>query len=264
MDRSGVNEPEQRETRNPVARAFTVLHWMADAEGTAWGLREIATGVAMHPSTLYRVLSHLQEGGIIQQDRRRAATAWVSASCAWHGRRRITTPRAIAMPSLKDSWMRPGKRRCSRSTTRHARKCCSRRRWIHHTRSVRSARSLSGSPSRRARPASPSSPSSRTSSSGRSSPDHYRRSPRTRPLIQPRSHRYSRGYGSKVCAHTRRADTGGGGDRRAHFGPASRVIGSVGITLPEQRFQPDNANRQAAYVTDAARTITAQLGTPAR
>src|SRR3954447_21675255 len=62
------DDPAQRETRNPVARAFAVLLWMVDAAGTSWALGEIAKGVAMHPSTLHRMLGHLQEGGIIQQD----------------------------------------------------------------------------------------------------------------------------------------------------------------------------------------------------
>ena len=68
MDRSIAKDSERRETRDPVARAFAVLLWMVDAGGAAWGLREIAAGVAMHPSTLHRVLAHLQEGGQVRQD----------------------------------------------------------------------------------------------------------------------------------------------------------------------------------------------------
>ena len=55
MKRPTSEEPEQRETRNPVARAFVVLRWMVDATGGSWALGEIAKGVAMHPSTNRRV-----------------------------------------------------------------------------------------------------------------------------------------------------------------------------------------------------------------
>ena len=41
--------------------------------------------------------------------------------------------------------------------------------------------------------------------------------------------------------------------------PAGRVIGSVGITLPAQRFQPEDERRQADCVIAAARAITAHL-----
>ena len=43
-----------------------------------------------------------------------------------------------------------------------------------------------------------------------------------------------------------------------------RVVGSVGITLPEQRFGPDSEQEQAAFVIEAARAITEHLSAPAR
>jgi len=38
--KSAIQGAAQRETRDPVARAFAVLIWMVEATGTPWGLRE--------------------------------------------------------------------------------------------------------------------------------------------------------------------------------------------------------------------------------
>lgn len=54
--------------RNPVSRAFRVLLWMADQEGETWGVREIAAGVRMHPSTVHRLLATLEPDGLVRQD----------------------------------------------------------------------------------------------------------------------------------------------------------------------------------------------------
>ena len=53
--------------RNPVTRAFRILGWMAGAAGEAWPLGEIAAGVGMHPATVHRVLGQLVEDGLVRQ-----------------------------------------------------------------------------------------------------------------------------------------------------------------------------------------------------
>src|SRR4051794_3007960 len=68
MEQPGTTSTRKRGPRDPVTRAFAVLLWMADAPGSAWGLREMAKSVGMPPSTLHRVLAHLQEGGLVEQD----------------------------------------------------------------------------------------------------------------------------------------------------------------------------------------------------
>ncbi len=69
---------------------------------TSWGLREIAAGVAMHPSTLHRVLAHLQAGGLVQQEpetgRYRLGLGFLRL--AWKAADH-TPVRAIALPSLR-------------------------------------------------------------------------------------------------------------------------------------------------------------------
>ncbi len=47
------------------------------------------------------------------------------------------------------------------------------------------------------------------------------------------------------------------------FGPAGRVIGSVGMTQPEQRFRPEDERQHAERVIAAARAITEQLSSSA-
>lgn len=65
---TGTTEGKRRGPRDPIMRAFEILQWMVEAEGSSWGLREIAVGVDMHPSTLHRVISHLIGPNIIRQD----------------------------------------------------------------------------------------------------------------------------------------------------------------------------------------------------
>jgi DNA-binding IclR family transcriptional regulator len=65
---SDADNGRTRGPRDPVMRAFEVLLWMVDAHGSAWGLLEIAKGVEMHPSTLHRVIAHLERLGFVRQD----------------------------------------------------------------------------------------------------------------------------------------------------------------------------------------------------
>lgn len=60
-------------TRNPIGRAFRILAWMAAREDGPFGLREIAKGVEMNPSTVHRLLGLLEEEGLVRQDDRGGA-----------------------------------------------------------------------------------------------------------------------------------------------------------------------------------------------
>ena len=57
-----------RGARNPVGRAFRILVWMAPRDDGPWGVREIAKGVGMSPSTVHRLLGMLEEEGLVRQD----------------------------------------------------------------------------------------------------------------------------------------------------------------------------------------------------
>lgn len=55
-------------SRDPLSRALEILNWMIDSEQNSWGLREIASGVGMHPSTVHRLLTQLEAQQYLQQD----------------------------------------------------------------------------------------------------------------------------------------------------------------------------------------------------
>lgn len=57
-----------RGARNPVGRAFRILSWMAARDDGPWGVRELAKGVEMNPSTVHRLLGLLEEEGLVRQD----------------------------------------------------------------------------------------------------------------------------------------------------------------------------------------------------
>lgn len=53
---------------------------------------------------------------------------------------------------------------------------------------------------------------------------------------------------------------GGVGIAAPVFGPAAQVLGEVGVSVPTQRFTPDDEQRLAALVLDCAARISAELG----
>jgi DNA-binding IclR family transcriptional regulator len=62
-----VEAAAARGTRNPIGRAFRILSWMAPRDDGPWGVREIAKGVGMSPSTVHRLLGLLEEEGLVRQ-----------------------------------------------------------------------------------------------------------------------------------------------------------------------------------------------------
>lgn len=261
MNRSTGKEPTPRETRDPVARAFAVLLWMVEATGTAWGLREIAAGVSMHPSTLHRVLSHLQKGGYIQQD---PATGRYSLGLGflrlvWKAADHHSV-RAVALPWLKElvdatgetalfALYDPSRQEMMLAATvdsphpiRQVRQLAE---WLPITAGATGLAILAFLPEteQRAilvRPLPTITPHTITD-----------QTMVARTLTRVREQGYA-------CTRGERTP-GAVGIGAPIFGPAGRVIGSVGITLPEQRFQPEDERQQAERVIGAARSITEQL-----
>ena len=255
----------QRETRDPVARAFAVLLWMVEATGTAWGLREVAAGVAMHPSTLHRVLSHLQEGGYIQQD---PATGRYSLGLGflrlvWKAADHHSV-RAVALPWLKElvdatgetalfALYDPSRQEMMLAATvdsphpiRQVRQLAE---WLPVTAGATGLAILAFLPETEqqailARPLPTITPHTITDQTM---------------LVQTLIRVQKQGY---ACTRGERTP-GAVGIGAPIFGPAGRVIGSVGITLPEQRFRSEDERQQAERVIGAARTITEQVSGPA-
>jgi len=261
MEPSGVKEVTQRETRDPVARAFAVLLWMVDAPGTAWGLREIAAGIAMHPSTLYRVLSHLQEGGQIQQDPEtgRYSLGLGFLRLAWKAADHHSV-REVALPWLKElvdatgetalfALYDPSRQEMMLAATvdsphpiRQVRQIAE---WLPVTAGATGLAILAFLPETEqqailARPLPALTPHTITD-----------RATLERALARIRQQGYTLTHGERT--------PGAAGVAAPIVGPTGRVIGSVGITQPEQRFRPEDAPHQAERVIGSARIISEQL-----
>lgn len=253
-------EGNERETRNPVARAVATLQWLVDAPGESWGLREIATGAGMHPSTLYRVLAHLQESGMIAQEaetgRYRLGLGFLRL--AWKAADRDSV-RAIALPALHTlveatgetallALYDPPRREMLLAATvdsphpiRQIRQVGE---WLPVTAGATGLAILASLPEaeRRAILAAPLpalTPQTITDPAAVA-----------RTLANIRAQGYALTRGERT--------PGAVGIAAPIFGAADRAIGSVGITLPEQRFQPDDERRHADAVIEAARAIIAQ------
>jgi DNA-binding IclR family transcriptional regulator len=54
--------------RNPIGRGFRILAWIAARPDAPVGVREVAKGVGMNPSTVHRLLGLLEEEGLVRQD----------------------------------------------------------------------------------------------------------------------------------------------------------------------------------------------------
>ncbi len=62
------DRPEIARERKPLWKSMQVIRWMVDNEGETWGVREIARGLGLAPSTVHRVLAALEEQGMVQSD----------------------------------------------------------------------------------------------------------------------------------------------------------------------------------------------------
>lgn len=261
MERPTETSARNRGPRDPVTRAFAVLLWMADAPGSSWGLREIATSVGMPPSTLHRVLAHLQEGGLVQQD---AATGRYSLGLgflrlAWKAADRHPV-RDVALPWMQQlvdatgetallALYDPVRQEMLLAATidsphpiRQVRQVAE---WLPVTAGATGRAILAFLPEaeRRAILARP-----LVAITDRTVTD-----PALLPLVLERVRR--QGYAVSTGERT----PGAVGIAAPIYATDGRVVGSVGITLPEQRFGPDGERQQAAFVTEAARAIAKQL-----
>jgi DNA-binding IclR family transcriptional regulator len=88
--------------RNPVEKAMQLLRWMVDDGGSDWGVREIARGMKLAPSTVHRVLADLEEQQIVRSDPNtgRYQLGLEFFRLAWKGTRRFPL-RQAALASLQ-------------------------------------------------------------------------------------------------------------------------------------------------------------------
>lgn len=68
----GTAEPSlpvrPNDRRTPLLKAVRVIEWMADSVQPSYGVREVAQGIGMAPSTTHRLLNMLEEAGLVDTD----------------------------------------------------------------------------------------------------------------------------------------------------------------------------------------------------
>jgi DNA-binding IclR family transcriptional regulator len=248
--------------RNPVSRAFRVLLWMADQEGDAWGVREIAAGVAMHPSTVHRLLATLEPDGLVRQDPAsgRYGLGLEFLRAAWRTASRSSLAQ-LGLPVLRRLRDETGETALL-GVYDHGRRAMLLVAAVESEHAVRNVRPLHtwmpvhGGATGRVllawlpdgeRAAVLAGPLAAVTDA-----TIVDRAALERSLERVRERGYALSRGERV--------PGGVGVAAPVRDGAGRVVAVVGITLPEQRFAPSDEPRLAALVVAAAADVSELLG----
>lgn len=252
-----------RGARNPIGRAFVILSWMAPREDGPWGVREIAKGVGMSPSTVHRLLGLLEEAGLVRQDdpgggydigAELLRLAWAASGAH--------PLRAAALPHVRELAEASGETAALGLYDPVRRQTC----VVAVVESDAPVRYVSKLHEWR---------DLHTGASGRAVmaflPEDERRAIVERTRLAPATEHTitsadeleqvlagvrERGYA--FSQEERRL--GGVGIAAPVFGPGGQVVGEVGVSVPTQRFVPDDEPRLARLVTTCARRITEAIG----
>ncbi len=258
-------ESAPRGTRNPIGRAFTILSWMARRDDGPWGVRELAKGVGMNPSTVHRLLGLLEEEGLVRQEAEgsRYGVGDELLRLAWTAAGTNPIERA-ALPHMQVLVAESGETATFGLYDPVRRQTCvvavveSDEPFRYVTR-LHEWRDL------------------HTGASGRAVmaflPDDVRAEVIERTRLAPatehtitspealeRSLATVRDRGYAFSQEERRL--GGVGIAAPVFGAGGRVAGEVGVSVPTQRFIPGDEDRLAALVRACAERISAAIGGP--
>jgi IclR family acetate operon transcriptional repressor len=248
--------------RNPVTRAFRILGWMAGAEGDAWPLGEIAAGVGMHPATVHRVLGQLVEDGLVRQAPGTGAyglgleflrLAWLASGR--ESLRDVAEPelRALTADTGETSWLglyEPSRRQMLFAASVESEQP------IRQVRPVNEWRPVHGGASGRAllaflpeaeREAVLAGPLDAVTEHTITDPDALRGQ-----LDEVRERGYAVTRGERVL--------GGVGLAAPILAGDGRLLGVVGIGLPEQRYRASDEARLAKRVIAAANAVARAAG----
>jgi IclR family acetate operon transcriptional repressor len=247
--------------RNPVTRAFRILGWMAGAPGEAWPLGEIAAGVGMHPATVHRVLGQLVEDGLARQSDSGAyglgleflRLAWLASGR--ESLRDVAEPelRALTADTGETSWLglyEPSRRQmlfaASVESPQPIRQVRPVNEWrpVHGGASGRALLAFLPESEREAVLAGPLEPVTENTVTD---PDALRRQ-----LDAVRKRGYSVTRGERVL--------GGVGIAAPILAGDGRLLGVIGVGLPEQRYRASDEPRLAKRVIAAADAVARAAG----
>lgn len=250
-------------TRNPVGRAFRLLSWMAARDDGPWGVREIAKGVAMNPSTVHRLLGLLEEEELIRKAdpgggyalgpeflrlaRQAAGTHPVGALALPFMRELVEASGETATLALYDPVRRQTCVVAVVETDAPFRFVSTLHEWrdLHTGASGRAVMAFLPAAERR------------------EVMERTRLAPATeRTITSPDALEGVladvRAAGYAVSLEERRL--GGVGLAAPVFGAVGQVLGEVGLSVPTQRFRPEDEPRLATLVRACAGRITQALG----
>jgi DNA-binding IclR family transcriptional regulator len=246
-----------------VGRAFAILSWMAPREDGPWGVREIAKGVGMNPSTVHRLLGLLEEEGLVRQDDPgggyELGTALLRLAWTASG---AHTVRSVALPHMRELAEASGETVTLGLYDPDRRQTCvlaaiesdAPFRYVTELNEWRDVHT--GASGRAVMAFLPEDERHAIVERTRLAPatEHTITSPEEleRVLAEVRE----RGYA--FSQEERRL--GGVGIAAPVFGPGGRIVGEVGVSVPTQRFVPGDEERLARLVTDCGARITEELG----
>jgi IclR family transcriptional regulator, acetate operon repressor len=87
--------------RNPVSRAIDVLTWIADHPAQSISVRQVARDIGTSPATVYRIVQSFQERGLIGRDGNGEYTAGLELHRICAAVARGLSPARIARPHLE-------------------------------------------------------------------------------------------------------------------------------------------------------------------
>ena len=258
MDRAAA-----RGARNPIGRAFTILSWMAGRTDGPWGVRELAKGVGMSPSTVHRLLGLLEEEGLVRQEGPGGGyglgTGFLRLAWTATGTHPVRT---AALPHMRELVETSGETATFGLYDPVRQQTCvvavvESDEPFRYVSTLNEWRDLhTGASGRAVMAFLPEAERAEVVRRTRLAPATEYTITRADELEHVLAEVRDRGYA--FSQEERRL--GGVGIAAPVFGPSGQVVGEVGVSVPAQRFAPDDRPRLADLVVACAARISQALG----
>jgi len=246
--------------RNPVEKAMQLLRWMVDDAANDWGVREIARGLGLAPSTVHRVLTDLESQRIVRADRKtgRYSLGLEFFRLAWKATRRFPL-RQAALPALQwlvdktnetaflgvyDADRREMMFAATIQSTHELRYVVTLDKWMPLYVGSSGLAILAFLPDHERKAILGKVKGGERRATSLSELDVI--------LDDVRRRSYAKTIGQRV--------PGAVGISAPVFGPSAAVVGDIGLSIPVQRFASDDEQRLASLVKAAAAQVTNEIG----